>query len=393
MRRAAGIALLLACILSAAPRGARGEGEDSTSFARTVREGFHYRVETLAYGTLLDLKRSRFNPNNLFGYPRYQAEIDVRPDLDLELRRVRLSVKPRAELHRRWFEEGRKKGTAQNADSAYIHEWRAQLRVADVLFVSYGRENLQWGPSYLISPSNPFHRGKGQNNPRMEEPGLEYARATWIPGYRWSFSLIANTGKGRLATNHLFERRYALKTDYTGQGKYASLILSATEDEQRLRGGAFAGWSASDALLLHAEGDLEGDIDQGKILAGASYTFPPGSFAVIEYFHDGTGCRYQKLWRCYDPFEGGADASDVLVRRDYFLVQFTHPDLYDRIHVTARWIHDLSGGSDRLIGIYEHDVGDRFQIFAVGGFDRGQEWDEFGSIASGAAMVGVSWVF
>jgi hypothetical protein len=32
----------------------------------------------------------------------------------------------------------------------------ARLRLTECLFVSYGRENLQWGPSALFSPSNPF---------------------------------------------------------------------------------------------------------------------------------------------------------------------------------------------------------------------------------------------
>jgi hypothetical protein len=392
MMRTAGIAFLLAWLFAIRPGGARADGGDSTSFAASLREGFHYRIEALAFGTLLDLKQSRFNPNNIFGFPRYQAEIDARPDFDLELDRVRLAVKPRLELRRRWFEEGSRAGTAQNIDSSYVHEWQARLRVAGGLYLSYGRENLQWGPSYLISPSNPFHRGNGQNNPRLEEPGLDYARAVWIPGYRWALSLIANTGEGRLTTNRPFERRYAVKTDYTGHGRYATLILSQREDGGRLRAGAFAGWSASDALLLHAEGDVEGGIDQGKILTGAAYTFPPGSFAVVEYFHDGTGCRYPKIWQCYNPFEGGSDVSEVLVRRDYLMLQFTHPRLREDIHVSVRWIHNMDDASDRLIGIYEHDIDDRFQLFAVGGIDRGRDRDEFGSVASGAAMAGVRWV-
>jgi hypothetical protein len=44
------------------------------------------------------------------------------------------------------------------------------------LYLSYGRENLQWGPSYLFSPSNPFFHDNGRSNPKKEIPGMDFAR-------------------------------------------------------------------------------------------------------------------------------------------------------------------------------------------------------------------------
>jgi hypothetical protein len=393
MKRAAAAALLIGCLLAAA-RSCDAQTDSTAIASPRFHERLSYRVETLAYGSLLDLKEeSLLNPNNLFGLPRYQAEIDFRPDFSLNLPRLFLSLKPRYELRRRWFEEGRKMGTTSDGDSLYVQEGFARLRVTEALSISYGRENLQWGPSYLVSPSNPYVPVNGQNNPRQEVPGLDYARATWIPSYRWSFSWITNTGRGRLPDLGDFERRHALKADYTGEGKYVSLLLSRMEDEGPIQTGAFAGWSASDALLLHAEGSVEDEIDHAAILAGCAYTFEPGFFVVTEYYYNGAGCGEGGLWSCDDPFAGGWVSAGALARRNYGMLQFTDPDLLDRIHLTGRWVHNFDDGSDRWIGIYEHEVGDHLQGFAVGGIDSGDQEDEFGSLASGALMAGIAWIF
>ena len=64
------------------------------------------------------------------------------------------------------------------------------------LFVSYGRENLQWGPSFLFSPSNPFFQDNGRRNTYLEVPGMDFGRLVFIPASAWAISFIANTGEG-----------------------------------------------------------------------------------------------------------------------------------------------------------------------------------------------------
>lgn len=393
--------LFLAVLCAVHPWGCGAAGDNTTGdtarerpagIAKELRDGFRYRVEALAHGSYLGLEETRLNPKNIFGLPRHQAEFDMRPDLGLGLRRLKLDIRPRYEIRRRWFEDGRKKGTHQDNDSLFVNEWLARLRVVEGLFVSYGRENLQWGPSYLISPSNPFQRGNGQNNPFAELPGFDLARATWIPDGRWTFSAIANTGEGRLESARPFDRRYALKTDYTGQGKYASLVLSKKDDDRTVRTGGFAGWTASDAILLHMEGSVADAMNRAALLLGGVYTFRPGSFVVLEYFRDGEGCGNGPIWDCYRARGATLGLSDALIRRNYAMAQFTHPRLFDHILLTARWIHDLDDASDRGIVIAEHELGTAFHIFGVAGFDRGADSDEFGSIASVAGTAGVRWV-
>jgi hypothetical protein len=98
----------------------------------------------------------------------------------------------------RWekWDGGGKSGSQGDAE-IFIQEGFARYRMIDPLIVSYGRENLQWGPAYLISPSNPFNQDNGRNNPMLEVPALDYGRILWLPTDRWTISFIANTTRGR----------------------------------------------------------------------------------------------------------------------------------------------------------------------------------------------------
>ncbi len=275
------------------------------SILSEAQAGFSYRVRVLGYGTFIDLVPSALNPGNMLGYPRYRASFDLRPDFDWTLRRVDLSASPRGELRWQRFEDGPRRGTSDRSDSWYVNAWRARLRLGETVFLSYGRENVQWGPSYLLSPSNPFSRSNGQSNPRIEEPGMEYGRLVWIPARRAAFTFLANTGQGRLETFRKFSRRYALKADYTGDGKYAGAIVSVAEDDEaHVTKGGYAGWTLSDAALIHAEASVRRGLDEGALLVGGTYTFSGGAFAVVEVFHDGTGCKADRIENCFLPPRG-----------------------------------------------------------------------------------------
>ncbi len=362
------------------------------SILSEAQAGFSVRGRVLGYGTFIDLRPSALNPGNMLGYPRYRASLDLRPDLDWAMRRLELSISPRGELRWQRFEDGWLQGTSDSTDSLYVNAWRARLRLGETVLLSYGRENLQWGPSYLLSPSNPFSRSNGQSNPRIEEPGMEYARAVWIPARRAAFTFLANTGQGRLETFREFSRRYALKADYTGNGKYAAAIVSIAEDDEvHVTKGGYAGWTLSDAALLHVEASVRRGLDEGALLIGGTYTFSGGGFAVVEVFHDGTGCDADRIENCFLPPAGTSDPADVLWRRNYLMLQLTHPRFRDRVHLTARWTHDLDDGSSRAIGIYEHELGAGFQVFATAAADLGRTSDEFGSVIATAIMGGVGW--
>src|SRR5919199_6211758 len=93
----------------AAQESPRGEHDESTPLAELrdeVRRGFSSRISLLGFGIAAQPVDSDLNPNNTLAIPRYQLELDVRPDLYLHLRQLELSVKPRLQLRWRQWKEG-----------------------------------------------------------------------------------------------------------------------------------------------------------------------------------------------------------------------------------------------------------------------------------------------
>ena len=357
-----------------------------------ILQGASLRADTLMFGLIQHPVDSGLNPNNIQEIPRYQLELDVRPDIFLTFRRLDLSFKPRLEVFWREWQDGIRSGESETEADLFLNEWRVRYRISDELIASYGLENLQWGPSYLLSPSNPFSRNNGQNNPRLLVPRLDYFRLIWIPSYEWTLSFIANTDEGRLEQRRDFQETFALKLDYTGFQKYASLILS-TQHGDDLTIGFFAGWSASDAILLYTEGRLSNDIDKSAILIGSAYTFAFGPTIAVEFFHDGDGCTLDPFELCFLPDMGDADFTDVLIRQNYLLLQYVHTEIWDRFNLTLRWIHNLDDQSHRLINVVDYEVTDHIQLFTIGTFDLGDTDAEFGSLGDYSIMLGVQYAF
>ena len=360
-----------------------------------ISRGFSSRISLLGFGIAAQPVESGLNPNNILHIPRYQLELDLRPDLALNFRQLELSVKPRFELRWRKWEDGIPQGDSTTDVPVFVQEWLARYRLTNQLFVSYGRENLQWGPSYLLSPSNPFNRDNGQNNPRLEVPGLDYGRVVWIPSSHWTASFIANTDRGRQDLIQDFNKTYAIKLDYTVEKKYFSLIPSSQEGGKS-RIGFFGGWTVSDALLLHIEGSIPPDeIGDTAILVGGAYTLELGPTIAVEFYHDGEGCRQEDIALCFRPvFLNTKPPADTLIRQNYLLVQYAHSRVWDTtFNFTLRWIRDLDDDSDRIIGIFEYDLSDHTQLFVIGNFGSGTKNTEFGGLLHYSVMAGVRYTF
>src|SRR5271157_3425617 len=226
---------------------------------------FLWDLRVISFGVAQQPISSTQNPsNNFLRLPHYVGDAEMRPDLRLSLDALELSAKPRGRHDYSVWEDGVPKGQSSGDDDSYVNEWLARLKVRENLFVSYGQENLQWGPSFLFSPSNPFFQDNGRRNPYLEVPGMDFGRLVWIPAAAWTGSFIANTGEGLNKTTGPgsflsstppppFEQTYTVKIDYAGRENYASLMLSRRADAENLAG-FFGGWTVSDAVLLYGEG-------------------------------------------------------------------------------------------------------------------------------------------
>jgi hypothetical protein len=376
------------------------------SLFEEIKRGFYSRIYILAFGIAQDPKVSNLNPDNILGLTRYQAVLNPRVDLNLDFRRLELGVKPRYLLNWQRWEDGRRTGDEETDHNVYVNEWFVRYRITDEFLVSYGRENLQWGPSVILSSSNPFNRENGRNNTRVEVPGLGYARAVWIPDSAWTVSFIANTDEGRLNSaqgfglnqsafltqagqTSGFEPGYALKIDYTGEGKYASVIPSYRE-HGGYQLGYFGGWNISDALLVYGEGSFS-EYNDFQVQAGAAYTLEAGPTLNIEYFHDNNGCLQDRIEQCF--LQGEINPSNILFRQDYLMAQYTDTKVWTDLNLNLRVIHNLNDQSNRLIGIFEYEVGEHTQLYlTVNGF-TGNSSSEYGSLLRYSIFAGVGYTF
>jgi hypothetical protein len=415
-------------------------GDKNPSVIRKIKESFSADLRIMTYGVIQEPAKSSQNPdNNFLQLPHYIAHLEIRPDLRFDTKFLDLSAKPRAKLDFSIWQEGSLNGETRWIDDWYVNEWLVRLKAWDRIFVSYGRENLQWGPSFLFSPSNPFFRDNGRSNPYMEVQGMEFGRLVFIPHSLWTISFILNTDEGRntLMGPDAFEKNYAMKIDYTGGKNYASLIVSRKDHRKTL--GFFGGWTVSDALLLYGECSMQrgsdalypqrdvsplgvsmsktyqGDMDvKPIILVGSSYTLEGRGTFSLEYVYNAPGYNSEEADNYFTLRRDAATAFETggtmgllgqavlsqtanpglrFLRKNYAMLQYNQTNIMNKIDLTVRWTQNLDDGSGQFLGLLSYSIGDHWELFSSGVINAGPGNTEFGSTLSYQVMCGVKWVF
>jgi hypothetical protein len=409
------------------------------SAIQRLAEAFRLDMRALGYGIVQQPSDSSQNPgNNFLKIAHYSADTEFRPDLSLRTDLLDLSVKPRLHFEYRVWEEGSHEGTDAWGHDLYVNEWLARWNARENLFVSYGRENLQWGPSFLFSPSNPFFLDNGRRNPYLEVPGMDFGRVVWIPDSLWTVSLIANTDEGRNDVNlpGPFEKAYALKVDYQGQQGYGSAILAHRENNENSLG-MFGGRTLSDAVLVYAEGALiqqvnalypredgspfgasmqriheDDSVVQPAILVGSSYTFAGGGTFTGEYAYYGPGYNHAQADRYYALRQSAADAFSQggvlaglgaqtlgqtlntglrLLRRNYALLQYNRTNIANCLDLTFRWTQNLDDWSGQFTALASYMLGNHFQLFTIATVNQGGADTEFKGMLDYQWMIGLEY--
>ncbi len=299
-----------------------------------------FRVVTMS--TLSENKKL-FWPNEPKLFER-RSEISLRPDFRWRSEWVSLSAKPRMEVYEEAPHAGDPDKSQRSELNAYMYEWKASLHLTEEITASYGREDKQWGPSILLSPSNPFQASNGRNSPKSEAPSSDYAQVDWAVSPSFQLSAMVNTHPGRRKyTMDNFEKVYAVKADWVGEGKQAALIGSVRDGEGRI--GMYGLWNINDAWMVYNESGWQKD--DLEVLIGTAYTFEHGGMLSAEYFYNGSGEKdghplLRTLQaRCASPRE-------MLQRQNYVLLQYTQPMIRDVFDVTARWVYNVDDESQAV---------------------------------------------
>lgn len=414
--------------------------DENQTQLQKIKNFFSADLRIYTYGIVQEPAKTSQNPdNNFIQYPHYTAVAEIRPDLRFDSKFLELAFKPRAKFDFKSWQEGTLKYETKSDDEWYVNEWLVRLKVLGKIFASYGRENLQWGPSFIYSPSNPFFSDNGRSNPFMEVPGMDFVRLIVIPHSIWTISFIVNTDEGRntLLGTDPFKTSVAAKIDFTGRKNYASIIFS--DRDSKFTTGFFGGWTISDAILLYGEGS----VTQGSralypvkdasllgasmqkiynddseinpiLLAGTSYTFANSGTLSLEYLYNDLGYNNQEADRYYflrqnaaDAFEAGGAASLLgqtvlyqtanpglrFLRRNYVMLQYNQTNIRNKLGITFRWTQNIDDGSGQFLDILSYSVGEHWEIFSSGIVNAGRGDTEFGSALSYQIMFGVKWVF
>lgn len=418
--------ILICCRPSLAAAGDAGQGD-----------AFSYNINTLVFGDAQYPAHSTQNPDNAFlKLYRYSGEVHVRPDFFLEQPAVSAVFKPRFLVSQRWWEDGPAKGETDSSNRVFVNEWRVQAKPHSTLFLSFGKEKLLWGPSFLTSPSNVLFKDIEKTNPKAEVEGKYLAKAVFVPNTVVTVNMIAETQKEENGQQETLKPLQAVKTDVMGSNYLISMIGYLRQND-RSRLGSFGQWTASDALVLYYDGiitkgtdalypvqdpsyPLGGTFvkkydDSGRLFttvtAGGSYTFLSGSTFSMEFLYNGQGYRAAEAAEYYRLRQSasehffdmsvlsglsqqtlGASLSTGLpfMRRYYLMGQYQVREIKNVLDVLVRYTHGLEEGAGQVSSIIEWQLSDRVQFFNINtiALDHGKE-TEFNSVFDRMFLAGV----
>ena len=352
----------------------------------TLWKDIDFRLDILNYAKSQQPAESDLNRDNCLHLSGQILTSSFRPDFLATFPPLQLGCKPRLEVRYEHWDDGPDRGHTETDADLFVQEYAVRLPVGENVLLSYGREDLQWGPAFLLSPSNPFFSYNGRNQPKIEVRSAEYGRLIWSPNLNWSASLIINTDEGRKKLLTDFQKTYAAKLDYLAEKAYFSLIASGQESTENTRLGGFLSWNVSDSTIMYTEGSVADE--ELEILTGCSYTFGGGGTVSGEYFYNGNGRRHGSLIKKLATLDE-QEARESLFRRHYVLLQYYDSNQLSRWNILFRNTINLDDESFSLLAHGEYNTGDHSQLFATATINHGDRHSELAAVIDSSFMIGV----
>jgi len=365
------------------------------------------------------------NPDNrIYRFEDDAQRIELRPELRYVGDAFTVDLSPRLSLRRASGRSGGI-GWSDRGEDVELRYARVQYAKGDA-YVRAGRYVNLWGPSLLLSPSNPFHADSGQTSPQVELAARDHVEAGYAFDARHALGAIVNVGRGDQTIDD-FHRTVVLKYDYTADT--ASLSALAIRQDGRSALGGFGQWTPSDSWVLYADGaiqqgrqlpaypqqaSLEPDRDRdwnGSLLIGGAYSFADGTTFALEAYRNGSGLtdsertqlfslQQQALIDLQDPAraaQAGATLRTIAdiplgrMGRDYAMARLQRSNLWDQLDLAAIHIRNLDDNSRQTTLKADWFATDALQWFAVWTRLDGAARSEYGRFIDQRWTIGLRW--
>lgn len=382
-------------------------------------------AQALVYATALSPEESDFNPANaLARIARRQANTELRLDLAAGAGPCKASAKLRGRYQR---------GGHAESHATFLNQGGLHCRAAggDVELAA-GREVLQWGSSFFLSPSNPFFIDTGKTNPIQELVGKDMLQASWFPDSGLTVSAIRNLRHSAQEPDKAnFSPVSALRVDWVGDGASGGAIVSRRDDGVR-RLGLYGTLPYSRALLLYAElnagrgnagwfaepaadsafgwrmarSRLGDSRLQHTVLAGAGYTFESGWTLNAEWIQGNEGYNSAQraavntaataAARAFPSAQSAGLLGSALspnlpyLGNRYLFLQLLRTEWQDKGDVALRWTRSFGAGEGTLVsGSFTWYLNNHSQLFLVASHGRGGGPSDFGRLIRSSVQTGV----
>ncbi len=432
-----GLGLLLCTVLVVMPLMAQAEEQSSS---QPANDWFTRNFRVLLFSELQEPTLSSQNPDNAFlRLPRYSAELQLQADFAVDNPMVSWTFKPRITATAEWWRDGMPAGDRDREARFYVNEWMVQPKLTDDLFVSFGKEKLLWGASFLVSPSNILFKDTEKANPKVEVEGKYMARVVSMPSRNVTITGIDETQREESAFGAPLRPIRALKVDVMGNSSQVS-VIGYSQQHERFRLGSYGQWTASDAVVLYYDGivskgtdvlypvldpanPLGGSMDPvneqssrpvATVTAGGSYTFLSGETASFELLYNGAGYDDGEARNYYTlrqhaaaGFLGNGPLAGLsamtltetlnpempFLRRYYAMAQVQEREIRNVLDVAVRYVRSLEENAGQAAMIVEWQATKRLQVFTIDTVAIGGRETEFRSIIGKSFLAGVEMHF
>ncbi len=398
---------------------------------------FSSNIRALLFADSLHPANSTQNPDNAFAQVnRYSGELDLRPDLFWDQPCLNAVFKPRFTTAYKWWEDGMPDGKRDSLSRAFVNEWRLQAKPVSTLFLSFGKEKMLWGPSFLADPSNILFTNTEKINPKREIEGKYLARMIFIPDNAMTLSAGSETQKEKSGIGDTLKPLRFAKADLMGVN-YAISVIGYHRQNDRLRLGSYGQWTASDALVLYYDGLVTKGTDAlypvsdgtsplggifvrkydnskrffSTVTAGGSYTFLSGSTLSLEFLYNEQGYNnteagdyYQLRLKAAENFISSATLFGLsqktlaeaannglpFLRRYYIMGQYQFKEIQNVLDLILRYLYNVEEHAGQASTILEWQLTDRIQFFNINSVAVSHaDETEFKSLVDKSFMAGI----